>query len=114
MQVEIDVPNPSYHLQPGMYANVRLIAASVPNALCVPIQAIQRNGDKTSVLMVDAQNRVQRRAVRTGAEDANGVEILSGLSEGDRVIIGNLASYQPGQLVRPKESTQLTTSGETE
>ena len=64
--------------------------------------------------VVDPQNRVQQREVRTGVEDANNVEVLSGLSAGDRVIIGNLASYQPGQLVRPKESAQLTVSGETE
>ena len=60
MQVEIDVPNPNYHLQPGMYANVTLSANSRPNALTVPIEAIRRTENKTSVLVLDAQNRVQR------------------------------------------------------
>ena len=104
MQVEIDVPNPNYHLQPGMYADVRLSANSVSNALTVPIEAIQRTENKTSVLVVDAQNRVQSREVQVGVESSNNVEILSGLTEGEQVIVGNLGSYQPGELVRPKVS----------
>jgi RND family efflux transporter MFP subunit len=114
MQVEIDVPNPTYRLQPGMYADVTLLSGRQANVLSVPINALQRGQDKTTVLVVDAQNRVQRRDVQTGAEDSNNVEIVSGLSEADRVIIGNLASYQPGQLVQPKQSAQLTVSGEKE
>ena len=104
MQVEIDVPNPDYHLQPGMYADVRLSANSVSNALTVPIEAIQRTENKTSVLVLDAQNRVQSREVRLGVESSNNVEILAGLAEGERVIVGNLGSYQPGEVVRPKAS----------
>ena len=114
MQVEIDVPNPSYRLQPGMYADVTLLCGQQADVLTVPINALQRGQDKTSVLVVDAQNRIQRRDVQTGAEDSNNVEILSGVSEGDRVIIGNLASYQPGQLVQPKESAQMTVGGKVE
>ena len=114
MQVEIDVPNPNYHLQPGMYADVTLLSGRQANVLAVPINALQRGQDKTTVLVVDVQNRVQRRDVRTGAEDSNNVEILSGVSEGDRVIIGKLASYQPGQLVQPKESAQMTVGGKME
>ncbi len=71
MQVEIDVPNPNYHLQPGMYADVTLLANSRPDALTVPIDAIQRTGNKTSVLVVDAQNRVQSREVEIGVESSN-------------------------------------------
>jgi RND family efflux transporter MFP subunit len=104
MQVEIDVPNPNYHLQPGMYADVRLSANSRPNALTVPIEAIQRGENKTTVLVLDNQNRVQVREVQVGVESSDKVEILSGLIEGERVIVGNLGSYQPGEVVRPKEA----------
>ena len=104
MQVEIDVPNPNYHLQPGMYADVQLSADSRPNALTVPIEALRRGDNKTSVLVLDANNRVQSREVQVGVESSNNVEILSGLTEGERVIVGNLGSYQPGELVRPKTS----------
>jgi len=105
MQVEIDVPNPTYHLQPGMYANVQLSADSRPNILAVPIEAIRRGeNNKTSVLIVDSQNRVQSRDVQIGVQSSNAVEIVSGLSPGERVIVGNLGSYQPGELVQTKEA----------
>ena len=114
MQVEIDVPNPNYHLQPGTYADVRLSANSRPNALTVPIQALQRGNTKTTVLLLDAQNRVQSRAVQVGVESSNDVEILGGLNQGERVIVGNLGSYQPGQTVQPKERATLPANGGTE
>lgn len=114
MQVEIDVPNPNYHLQPGMYAEVELAAGRHSNALVVPVNAIQRGQNATTVLVVNPQNRVEKKQVQTGVQSSNSVEILSGVSEGDRVIIGNLASYQDGQRVHPKESTPMTASAETE
>ena len=112
MQVEIDVPNPDYHLQPGMYANVTLSAASRPNALTVPIEALQRSdNNQTTVLVLDAQNRVQSRQVQVGVESSNHVEILAGLTEGERVIVGNLGRYQPGEVVRPKPGAFTGMSG---
>ncbi|HEX8799812.1 MAG TPA: efflux RND transporter periplasmic adaptor subunit, partial [Terriglobales bacterium] len=104
MQVEIDIPNPNYRLQPGMYADVRLAANSRPDALTVPVEAIQRSESKTSVLVVDPQNRVQAREVQLGVQSSNKVEILAGLNEGEKVIVGNLGAYQPGEVVTPKPS----------
>ncbi len=104
-QVEIDVPNPDYRLQPGMYAFVTLLANTSPNALTVPVEAIQRVGNKTNVLVVDDQNRVQQRQVQTGVQGSNDVEIVAGLNEGERVIVGNLGSYQPGETVRPRATS---------
>ncbi|HEY4900445.1 MAG TPA: efflux RND transporter periplasmic adaptor subunit [Terriglobales bacterium] len=114
MQVEIEVPNPTYRLQPGMYANVQLSAASRPNILAVPIEAIRRSENKTSVLVVDSQNRVQSRDVQTGVQSSNAVEIVAGLSPGERVIVGKLGSYQPGELVQPKEAALSAKSADSE
>ncbi len=110
MQVEIDVPNPKDHLAPGMYADVRLQTAARNDALAVPVQAVEQNGDRASVLVLDAHNRVEKRAISTGIEDPNFVQVLGGLQEGERVIVGNLASYQPGELVDPRPSKFVTAS----
>lgn len=110
MQVEIDVPNQKYKLQPGMYADVRLQVQNHPDALTVPIQAVQHENDRSQVLIVDQHNRVQSRQIETGLEDPRRVEVLSGLTEGDRVIVGNFGSYQPGQIVEPKLA-KMTDSG---
>lgn len=110
MQVEIDVPNEKYKLQPGMYANVVLEVQNHSDALTVPVQAVARHDGKSSVLIVDAQNRVQLRPIQIGLEDPDRVEVLAGLKEGDRVIMGNLSSFQPGQLVAPRLTKVATES----
>ena len=111
MQVEMDFPNPDYHLQPGMYADVHLDANTVPNALTIPIEAVRRSDDGASVLVVDAQNRVEARDVKLGIENSNIVQILAGLSQGEQVVIGNPGAYQPGELVRPKPAAFAASEG---
>ncbi|MCU1297808.1 MAG: secretion protein HlyD [Acidobacteriaceae bacterium] len=110
MQVEVDVPNRDYRLAPGMYADVSLRIQNAPSALTVPVQAINRSGDKTKVLVVDSQNLVEEREIKTGIEGSNRVQVLAGLNEGDRVIVGNLGEYRPGQHVDPKLSTMADES----
>jgi RND family efflux transporter MFP subunit len=105
MQVEIDVPNQDYKLTPGMYADVSLQIQNDPNALTLPLQAISRSADKTTVLLVNSQNHVEERDIRTGIEGSDRIQVLSGLNDGDRVIVGNLNKFRPGQHVNPKIST---------
>jgi RND family efflux transporter MFP subunit len=105
MQVEVDVPNRDYKLTPGMYADVSLRIQNDPNALTLPLQAINRGADKTTVLFVNAENHVEEREIHTGIEGSNRIQILSGLNEGDRVIVGNLGQYRAGQHVDPQLST---------
>ncbi len=104
MQVEIDIPNKGYKLSPGMYANVVLQVQNHPHTLVVPTQAVNRQNDKATVLVVDPKNEIQLHEIHTGLEDPNRVEVLSGLREGDRVIIGNQSAYQSGEKVSPEES----------
>jgi RND family efflux transporter MFP subunit len=111
MQVEIDVANPHYHLQPGMYADVHLIANSVANALTIPVEAVRRSDADASVLVVNAKNRVEFRNVKLGVEGTNTVQILSGLSQGEQVIVGNVGTYQTGELVRPKQAIFAASEG---
>jgi RND family efflux transporter MFP subunit len=105
MQVEVDVPNQDYKLTPGMYADVSLRVQNDPNALTLPLQAINRGSDKTTVLLVNSQNHVEEREIRTGIEGPDRIQVLSGLNEGDRVIVGNFSKYRPGQRVDPRLST---------
>jgi RND family efflux transporter MFP subunit len=103
MLTEVDVPNPNLTLTPGMYADVTFNLQQRNAALIVPVSAIIE-GDQPSVLLVDSSNRVQRRPVVLGIGSANQQEISSGLQPGDRVIIGGLATLQPGQKVTPQEA----------
>ena len=101
MLTEIEVPNPGLELKPGMYATVVLRVAKRPGALAVPVEAV--SGGKTPmVLLVTREHQIEERTIKLGLETPNYYEVLSGLQEGDLVIIGNRAAYQAGQKVEPK------------
>jgi RND family efflux transporter MFP subunit len=108
MQVEVDVPNANGSLTPGMYAQVTLNVKRSGDALVVPIQAVDTSAPQPTLLVVNAQNHVEKRVVQTGVATANRIEILSGLREGELVIVANQSSYQSGELVTPKQSAMAT------
>jgi RND family efflux transporter MFP subunit len=101
MMVEIQVPNPKLTLVPGMYATVVLNVEKHAGALVIPTQAV--NGDKsTSVFVINQDNQLEKRAVTLGLETPDKYEVLSGLQEGDLVVVGDHSELQAGQKVEPK------------
>jgi RND family efflux transporter MFP subunit len=102
MHTEIDVENSDGALKEGMYAEAKLILKQENNALTIPIQALERSNSGGTVLIVDAQGRVEERQVELGAESSDRIEILAGLAENDRVVIGNRGEFRAGEKVRPK------------
>jgi RND family efflux transporter MFP subunit len=113
METEIDFDNRDGHLISGMYTETRLSLREKKNAITIPLEAVSRNGDEATVLAVNADNVVQERKVRLGVEDSTRIEVLSGLSEGERVIIGNRSEYHNGEKIHPKDvSSQARTGSE--
>jgi RND family efflux transporter MFP subunit len=105
MDTEVDVPNPTFTLVPGMYAEVNFTTASRNQALTVPIAAVSLSaGSEASgaVMAINSSGRLESRIVSLGLQTADSFEVLSGLKEGDVVVVGNRANLRPGQQVRPK------------
>ncbi len=102
MDTEVDVPNPGFSLVPGMYASVVLRTQQHSNALSVPVDAIDRTGDSTTVYAVDSSGVIHVSQVKLGIETPQQIEILSGLKEGDIVVVGRHSGLQEGSKVRPK------------
>jgi RND family efflux transporter MFP subunit len=102
MHTEVDVPNKNGSIVAGMYAEVNLTLERKAAVLAVPIQAVIRNGDQASVLVVNAQDRIEERKVQLGLEGANQVEVVSGLSPNELVVVGSRSEFRPGDLVTPK------------
>jgi RND family efflux transporter MFP subunit len=101
MITEIEVPNPGLELVPGMYATVVLKVEKHAQALAVPTEAV--SGEKTpTVYVVNQDDQIEERAVKLGLETPDKYEVLSGLNEGDLVVIGGRAGFQAGQKVEPK------------
>ena len=101
METEVDVDNPDLTLVPGMYASTTITLDQARGVLAVPVLAVDRTEDKTSVLLVK-DGRVDRRIIKVGLESPDRVEVASGLSEGDLVVIGSRAQLRPGAMVSPR------------
>jgi RND family efflux transporter MFP subunit len=103
METEIDFENSSGLLIPGMYTETVLQVSGNQNALLVPLEAVTQNKDDATVLALDSNNVVQERHIKLGIQGKQYVEVIAGLAEGDRVIIGNRSQFHGGQHVQPKE-----------
>jgi RND family efflux transporter MFP subunit len=99
MHTEVDVPNPQRLLVPGLYAEANLQFDRKENTPSVPIQALSRKGDTATVFVVGADGTVERRTVQVGLETSSDAEIVSGLHEGEQVVVGDRSSLKAGDKV---------------
>jgi RND family efflux transporter MFP subunit len=102
MHTEIDVENPDDTLVGGMYAETTLVLHQKDSVVTVPIQAVKRIGTNGTVFVVDKSGIVGERSIKLGVDSGARIEVISGVSDGDQVIVGNLNAVQAGQHVRPK------------
>ena len=100
MHTEVDVENPKRLLVPGSYAEANLTLEQKNGVPAVPLQALNHQGDKTTVYVVDANGKIQDRPVTLGLQTENSAEVISGLSEGERVIVSDRSGLKPGEIVR--------------
>jgi RND family efflux transporter MFP subunit len=103
METEIDFQNADGKLLPGMYVEATVAPAAAKDTLAVPLEAVDREGAEGTVLLVNAQNVLEERKVRLGLEGSTRIEVLSGLLEGERVVVGSRNEFRPGMKVTPKE-----------
>jgi RND family efflux transporter MFP subunit len=101
MHTEVDVSNPRGVLIPGIYAEATLVLDRRGDALVIPLQAMNQEGDKASVLIVDGSNAIQSREITLGIRSDTDAEIISGLREGEEVVISDRSGLRAGELVRP-------------
>jgi RND family efflux transporter MFP subunit len=101
METEVDVVNRDLTLVPGMYAYASIALEGAKGVLSIPVQALERGEDKASVMVV-ARDTVERREVTLGLEAPDRVEVVSGLAEGDLVVVGNRSQLRAGAAVVPK------------
>jgi RND family efflux transporter MFP subunit len=103
METEIDFQNPDGKLLPGMYVEAKIGAAAKTDVLTVPLEAVETNGSEGTVLVVSTQNTLEERKVQLGLQGSTHIEVLSGLSDGERVVIGSRNEFRAGMKVTPKE-----------
>jgi membrane fusion protein (multidrug efflux system) len=96
------LPNPQRILKPGMLMTVALLR-NRRQALVIPEAALMPKGGEHFVMRLDGKPpKVEKRRIRIGARRPGEVEVLEGLSLGDRVITHGMEKARPGGKVRIK------------
>jgi RND family efflux transporter MFP subunit len=102
MEAQVDINNSDRSLIAGVYATVILKLDRKADALVLPVEAVAREKTGSTVYLVTKDRKLEARAVTIGTETATRLEIASGLSEGDLVMVGSRAQFSAGQSVNPQ------------
>ncbi|MBL8013094.1 MAG: HlyD family efflux transporter periplasmic adaptor subunit [Candidatus Omnitrophica bacterium] len=78
----------------GMSANIEFVQESKENILVLPISAVQKKDGESFVLRRDSRGKVEKRDVEIGLEDDRNVEIVSGVTEDDEIVL-RTQKYSP-------------------
>jgi RND family efflux transporter MFP subunit len=111
MHTEVDIPNPNRLLMPGMYAETTLTLEAKDNVLSVPLEAVNHEGEQTTVYVVSPAGKVEDRVVTVGLQTSTDAEVVSGLGEGESVIVSDRSGLNPGEEVRPQVVQMLQFHG---
>jgi RND family efflux transporter MFP subunit len=116
MHTEVDVPNPKRVLVPGLYAEATLTLERNDKALSVPLQAVSHQADKVSVFVVSPDGTIVIRPVTLGIQTAGDAEVLSGLTEGEQVVVSDRSGLKAGEKVQthPTETLEYREDGGTQ
>jgi len=92
-------------LLPGLFTRLRLPIGETPDALLVSERAISADQSGRYLLVVDKENKVEKRLVTLGQHLDGMVVIKEGIKAEDRVIINGLQKARPGSLVNPQSDS---------
>jgi HlyD family secretion protein len=87
VEIWVQAANPNQQLRPGMTVQLSITAQTVHDALVIPASALlNSSGDGAQVMVIDSQGIAQSREVKTGIQNAQDVQITSGLKSGEQVV----------------------------
>lgn len=99
MLVEIELPNPTLELRPGMYGIIQIGLERKEDALLVPVEALVTEKSGASVFLL-AEGKAKKTRVQTGFNDGTQVEIAGGLQPNQQVILVGKRTLSDGQAVK--------------
>jgi RND family efflux transporter MFP subunit len=102
MHTEVDVQNRDRVLMPGLYADADVDLEHRDDIPSIPLQAVNHEGSKTTVFVVGRNGAIEDRTITLGIQTANDAEVVSGLAEGEQVIVSDRSGLKPGDTVRPQ------------
>ncbi len=98
-RIEILVHNPNRTLKAGMTAKVRIITATIPDAILIPQSTVLYRSDREEVFVAGADNRAVLRKVKLGLSLDKRIEVREGLAAGDQLIVTGGQYLKPGDKI---------------
>jgi RND family efflux transporter MFP subunit len=98
MQVEVTLPNKDGVLLPGAYVQV-LLPLQASKAMTIPTNALMMRGEGVRVAVLDADSRVRIKPVKVGRNYGESVEVMDGVSPGDKLVLNPSDSLTEGDQV---------------
>ena len=98
---QVDVPNPNDALRPGMYLQVKFVAARAAPPVLIPSAAMVTRNEGPEVALLDENKTVRYQQVQLGRDYGAEMEVLAGLQGGETVIVHPGDALSEGQKVEP-------------
>lgn len=108
IEVEIDA---DVSILPGMFARLQLPLNTIDSAIVVPSQAVLVTPSGGRILFVVNSDTVERRTVVVGIEQENRLQIVSGVTAGEMVVVAGNEKLKPGaevRVIQPGSKTEVT------
>ncbi len=99
--VQATFPNPEFLLRPGLYAKVKVKMRTVKDGLLIPNRCIMELQGQYSVYVVNAENKIETRQIKTEARIGDMQLVREGLKPGDKVVLEGLQKVSGGMEIKP-------------
>lgn len=103
-KTRVEVEDPSHRLRPGMTVYVQIVTETLRNVLVLPREAVQPVGETWVAWRVEG-GRAFRKTITLGAREVRRVQVTSGLSEGDAVVVAGREKLVEGGAVQTSDSS---------
>ncbi len=103
LDAEVQIPNPTGILRPGMYGRAAIVTDVHRGALVVPASVVQISNDRQYVFVLNG-DRVKRVPIRTGVDGGDWLEVVAGLSASDEIVTAGMDVLSDGAAVRPQRN----------
>lgn len=105
LPVELELPNPERKLLPGAFTQVRFLLRDDARALRIPAGTLRFAKEGPQVVIVDARGRLQPQAIKLGRDFGAKVEVLTGLTGQERLVVNPTDNMLPGEAVQVAQET---------
>jgi len=85
-----------------LYAEADLTLEHKEDIPAIPLQALNHEGNKSTVFVVNGNSELEDRQVTLGIQTANDAEVVAGLHQGEMVVVSDFAGLKAGEKVTPQ------------